>query len=495
MILIHNAHFYLGQGFSNEVKAITVEDGKIAALFSELPDDLKNYECLDLGGNWVYPGFIDTHTHSFEGGLYSMMVDLSEATSILDVLELLAAGKDKAKKHLFAWNFDENKILEKRFPTRAELDRVVPDKNLILRRGDGHSCIINSFACRSLANAGRAPRCKGEIFKSVDNDQTVHWFHNNLDSESILTAYHAAAQKAMEGGFCTIHTMVGDANESITHYALIKKHLKDYPIDFILYPQSFNIEAALEVGADRIGGCILADGSVGSYTAAMYEAYLGIPVRGNLYQSDSFWRSFITRAHRYNMQVAVHCIGDRAITQINNVYMELANSDFRDLRHQIIHCEVTDDVLINHIKASSAVPVMQPAFDYYWGGDNGFYAKALGLERSRIMNRFASMLHKGIRVTGSSDWYVTPLDINFSLDALINHHNPKEQLLPHQAIDIYTKNAAWLSGDEKLRGSIEVGLDADFSVLNSALDQAAETSDRKVSAIIKRGKLVWEAAH
>jgi len=358
---------------------------------------------------------------------------------------------------------------------------------------DGHSCMINSFACNNLENAGIKIRCEGEVFKALENDLTVHWFHKSLDAESILANYRAAAQIALKGGFTTIHTMVGDANDSIGHYALLKKHLSSFPIDYILYAQSFNIEAALEVGADRIGGCILADGSIGSYTAAVYEPYKGMPMRGHLYQSDSFWRNFIYMAHRYNMQVGVHCIGDRAIAQINDIYSELANTDFKDLRHMLIHCEMTDDDLINHIKASSAVPVMQPAFDLYWGGDSGFYASVLGIERSRKMNRFASMLSRGIRVCGSSDWYITPLNINLSLDALLNHNNPAERLSPEQAIKIYTENAAWLSHDEAQFGAIRSGLQADFSVLNYNLFDPPPYSQRKVKAVIKKGILQYDA--
>ncbi|MDD3535117.1 MAG: amidohydrolase [Candidatus Cloacimonetes bacterium] len=493
MILIHNGHFYIGGAFDPDIKAILVQDGTIRALLRELPADLNNYELIDLKEHWVYPGFIDTHTHSFEGGLYSLMLDLSEALSIQDVLDLITIARPGVKEHLFAWNFDELKLKEKRFPTRAELDSVIPDKNLILRRMDGHSCMINSFACNNLENAGIKIRCEGEVFKALENDLTVHWFHKSLDAESILANYRAAAQIALKGGFTTIHTMVGDANDSIGHYALLKKHLSSFPIDYILYAQSFNIEAALEVGADRIGGCILADGSIGSYTAAVYEPYKGMPMRGHLYQSDSFWRNFIYMAHRYNMQVGVHCIGDRAIAQINDIYSELANTDFKDLRHMLIHCEMTDDDLINHIKASSAVPVMQPAFDLYWGGDSGFYASVLGIERSRKMNRFASMLSRGIRVCGSSDWYITPLNINLSLDALLNHNNPAERLSPEQAIKIYTENAAWLSHDEAQFGAIRSGLQADFSVLNYNLFDPPPYSQRKVKAVIKKGILQYDA--
>jgi predicted amidohydrolase YtcJ len=284
--------------------------------------------------------------------------------------------------------------------------------------------------------------------------------------------------------------MVGDANMSIGHYSLIQENLANFGVDYVLYPQSFNIEAALEVGAQRIGGCILADGSLGSYTAALYESYQGRPIRGNLYQTDAYWSDFITRAHHHNLQVGVHCIGDRAITQINSVYLALANSDPKDLRHQLIHCEITDDALVNQIKASGAVPVMQPMFDRLWGGENGFYAKVLGKERAENMNRFATMFSKGIKITGSSDWYITELNIVKSLDAAMNHHSPAEALTAGQAIDIYTKNAAWLSHDEGVKGQLLTGLLADFTVLNYDLKKPG--ADKRVVATIKEGKLLYE---
>lgn len=490
MKLFHNAKFWHKGSFSNDVKAILTKQGKIEKLLNHIPEDTQNIQKVDLKNSYVYPGFIDTHTHSFEGGLYSLMIDLREARSIKEVLDMIREGSQNKGKFVFAWNFDENRIEEKRFPTRAELNSVVRDKNLVLRRVDGHSCAINSFACFNLKSAFRTIRCDTDIQRGLENDTIVHWFHNNIDSELILRSYHAASDLAIKGGFTTIHTMVGDANMSIGHYSLLLDHLNDFAVDYVLYPQSFNIEAALEVGAKRIGGCILADGSIGSYTAALFEPYQGLPIRGNLYQTDAYWYDFISRAHQNNLQVAVHCIGDRAINQINTVYMALANSDFRDLRHQLIHCEITDDTLINHIKASQAVPVVQPMFDQLWGGENGFYARALGKERSQIMNRFSAMVTKGITITGSSDWYITDLDIRKELDAAMNHHNPAERLTPAQAIDLYTKNAAWLSHDEALKGQIKEGLYADFTILN--YDLAHPVANPLIAAIIKRAEVIHE---
>lgn len=495
MTLIKAKHFWIKGSFNNPTTGILVDDGIIVQLLTELPTDQNALDVVDLGSAYVYPGFIDTHTHSFEGGLYSLMTDLSPARNIDDVLAMISATLDKPGEFLFAWNFDENSIAEGRFPTLDELNNVVSDRCLILRRLDGHSCMVNSYACRKMQDAQLAVKCENQngIFKGLDHDRVVHWFQSHLDQETILEAYHAASDIALKGGFTTLHTMVGDANNSIGHFSLLKKHLRDFDIDYILYPQSFNIDAALEAGAERVGGCILADGSIGSYTAALYEPYQGTPIRGNLYQTDSFWREFISRAHRYNLQVAVHCIGDKAITQINSIYFELAKADYKDLRHQLIHCEITDDDIINHIKASAAVPVMQPVFDQLWGGDKGFYANRLGPERARIMNRFGSFTKKRVKITGSSDWYITPLNIAQSIHAAMHHHVPEERLQAHEAVDIYTRNAAWLSHDEQSFGEIETGNRADLTVLDTDFNNPFEYQNVHVQAVIKRGKVVHAA--
>lgn len=491
MLILHNARFCISGSFANDIQAIGIEHGKITALFRQLPHDLNLRESKDLGGAFVYPGFIDTHTHSFEGGLYRSGVDLSTHSTLSGVLDAIADAVKKLDSDdmLLAWRFDENQIRERRFPTLQELDAVCPKHRMILRRVDGHSCMVNSFARKQIS----ALNTTEEILRGADNDIAGHWFHGNCNKDTILKAYHNAAEAALKGGFSTIHTMIGDADMSITHYPLLAKHLNDFPVEYVIYPQSFNIQAALDSGATRIGGCILADGSIGSMTAALSEPYLGSQNRGRIYHDEHFWRNFIIQAHRHKLQVAIHCIGDAAIRQINNIYYQLANDAYADLRHQLIHCEITPDDLILQIKASQAVPVMQPAFDMLWGGDDGFYSQKLGKERSRIMNRFGTMKRHGIRLTGSSDWYVTELDIAMSLSAAINHQNPSERLKPADAMGIYTENAAWLSHDEKRLGAIEQGFQADLTITDTDFTKDYDWHQSRILSVIKKGISVYES--
>lgn len=487
-MIFHNAHFYIDGSFENRIKAIKVEDGKISQLMESLPSQLVD-QTLDLQGGFAYPGFIDCHTHSISGGIYTLGVNLAACADIASLKVKISrhAQMQKAGALIFAWNFDENSLKEKRFPSQEEIDELCQDKLLLFRRIDGHSCMISSNARAKI----KALKCKDQVLTGAENDLVTNWFHSQLDVEAVMKAYQAAAEVAMQGGFTTVHTMIGDADMSIDHFTLLTNQLHTLPIEYILYPQSFNIDAALAAGSPRIGGCILADGSIGSHTAALSTPYQDKATRGKLYQTDAFWKDFITKAHQNKLQVAVHCIGDAAIKQINDIYLELERTQPQDLRHQLIHCELCPDELLSQIKASGANPVMQSAFDLYWGKPNGLYEQRLGSSRAKLMNRFASFIKSKIPVCGSSDWYVTPMNIAMSIYALIHHHNPLERISAQDAINIYTKNAARLSHDEKRLGKLQAGFQADLSVLDTDLTLPFDFHAVRTKYIVKKGMQVY----
>ncbi len=406
MKYLHQARFWLDGSFDNQVNALLVDQGRILKLLTAADHPDPAWEPVDLQGGWAYPGFIDAHTHSFSGGLYEDGVDLSGCASIDETLSLLFAAARPQPELVIGWRYDENQVRERRFPTPVELDAICPRAKLLLRRVDGHSCVLNSAAREAVPGLNGAD----EVLRGAENDLAVNWLQNNCSEETILRAYHAAARTALRGGFTTLHTMIGDAQMSVQHFRLIRDRLAEFAARFELYPQCFNVEAALELGAKRIGGCVLADGSIGSRTAALREAYADCDSRGCLYQSDEFWNDFVDRAHARGLQVCVHCIGDAAIDQVNTAYARHPADEVRELRHQLIHCELTPNDLCERIAASGAVPVMQPAFDLLWGGPGNLYASRLG-DRHLLMNRFRTHTTGGVRVCGSSDWYVTDLNI------------------------------------------------------------------------------------
>ncbi len=488
MKLYYNATFYSMDEQDNIYQAILVDNGMIIECYKTIPS-LADVEKIDLQGAYVFPGFTDSHTHSFEGGLYSMGADLQEARSLSEVYDLI----DKSPvigNYKFAFGLDENKLKEKRFPTSEELDRVVPNNPLLLRRIDGHSCVINTQALEIIKFPQALAKDFTGLLNKENNDVAAHTFHNTLTDEAIIEAYQAADKIARKSGLTSVHTMIGDAQYSYNHFPLIHDNLARFTTNFVLYPQFFDVDKALEAGSKRIGGCILADGSFGSHTAALTRAYNDDPTcLGSLYQEDDFWTSFVWSAHKNNLQVGVHCIGDKAIAQVVNAYVKAQEKDPKDLKHQIIHNELMSDESLALMQKYNISAVMQPMFDHLWGGDNLFYAKVLGIDRSLKTNRFKTILEAGVLLAGSSDWYITTLNILDQAQAAISHHNPAERLSVKEAIKIYTSNAAKLEGVGN-KGIIAKNYLANMTLLSQ--DPLINNSflNNQIKAVIVSGDLI-----
>jgi len=489
MKLFHNARFHSLRREGEVFQALLVEGGVIREAFARPPQGFSVPERVDLRGTTVLPGFIDTHTHSFEGGLYTLAVDLSPCEDLEELWARLSAARP-LQDRIFAWRFDETRLREGRFPTPAELDRVWPEHPLLLRRVDGHSCVLNSAALSRIPWNGAAPDTSQPL-AGQDNSEAVRWFHAGVGEEWVLAAYQAAAREAIKGGCTTVHTMVGNGREDPLHYSLIAAHLAELPVEFILYPQIISVRRCLELGSPRIGGCLLVDGSFGSHTAALREAYADRPEsRGRLYREDAYWEALVREAQEHGLQVAVHAIGDAAIAQILRVYLKTQGSRPRDLRHQIIHNELVPDSLLEPMREAGIVSVMQPRFDALWGGEGGLYARLLGQRRALLCNRLASLAQRGILITGSSDWYITELEALKGIEASVRMHNPAERLSPFQALQLYSTNAARLSLAEGRLGNLLPGYQADMVCLSNDPLSAADCGSIAIRQVLKAGRPV-----
>ena len=146
--------------------------------------------------------------------------------------------------------------------------------------------------------------------------------------------------------------------------------------------------------------------------------------------------------------------------------------------------------MLDRIAAAGCSAVMQPMFDRLWGGSGGLYETRLGKERASRMNRLASIYNKGILLTGGSDWYITDIHALKGIDAATRIHNKKERLSPYQAVDIYTKNAAILSFDEDRLGTLEIGKQADLSILEADIMTTKNIAEIKISSIYRKGEKI-----
>jgi predicted amidohydrolase YtcJ len=268
----------------------------------------------------------------------------------------------------------------------------------------------------------------------------------------------------------------------------------DVPVDIVVYYQTTDVDAALALGLPRIGGCILVDGGHEARTAAFLEPYADNPDNyGILYFSQEALDGFVWRAHSHGLQVAMHAIGDAAIEQALNAYEKaLKRLPRADHRHRIEHFEFPTPGQVRRAAALNIALGVQPAFNHYWPHEH--YIGSLGAERAARADPMRSLMEAGLKLGGGSDAPVTPLDPLLGIYAAVVYSRPEERLSIDQALRLFTRDAAWLSFDEKRKGSLEEGKQADMVVLSQNPLELPPSGLRDIQVVmtIHRGQIVYE---
>src|SRR5271168_4538819 len=131
--------------------SVAISGGLIAAhgQFADLkPFVGPQTHLVKLAGRTVAPGFIDSHLHFLEAAAAATGISVNRCRTVADVLADLriAAGKTPPGNWLRAFGCDEALLLDRRGPTRAELDHSVPKNPVRLRHQTLHASWLNSRA-------------------------------------------------------------------------------------------------------------------------------------------------------------------------------------------------------------------------------------------------------------------------------------------------------------------------------------------------------------
>jgi predicted amidohydrolase YtcJ len=453
-----------------------VDAGRVAATGTgPHPEAARGF---DLEGAVVVPAFCDAHVHLAATGLNLAGMSFRGERSSARIAAAFAERARAGDAILFGGDFEDP--LDEPL-NRDRLDAAVGDRPALLARADMHSCVVSSRILHGLELEG---------LEGVDRDdsgrptgylreraaaQAWRWFDVNLPPDQLRAAIARAAQHACSRGVGSVHEMHVVEWRGWDSLEVTRTVVDTLPIDVVFYVATTDVARVHRLGLGRIGGDLFLDGSLGSHTAWMREPYdppppLGTPPAGIAYRTDEELLDFFGQAQARGLQTAVHAIGDAAIEQALWAWETVARAAgaqrIRALGHRIEHFECASDTQLQRAADLGLRASVQPAFDRLWGGTDGMYARRLGIERAALMNRFGSMLQRGIVVGAGSDSTVTPLDPFLQMASLREHHVAEERIDALSALDVHTRGAHALAGRDASKGTLAAGMDADFTVLD-----------------------------
>jgi predicted amidohydrolase YtcJ len=443
----------------------------------------KGTRVISLDGKTVVPGLIDTHIHVADFGKCLLWLDLTNAKSIKELKSLL---KEKAKrttagKWIIGRGWNENRFKEKRLPNISDLDEAAPDNPVILYHEKTMTCAVNSkalaLACITVQTSAPSG---GSIDKSSQTGALTGILRDNATNmvwqvvpeptaDELSQATSLACQKIVEAGVASVHWLVLSRNELSIIQSLHTEGKLPIRVNVIV-PEEFSQEINRLKSTDnlllRFGGVFIAvDGYLDSKTAALSQPYSDDPNNtGTMFCTQKELSSSVARVLVAGFDPVIHAMGDRAVDTALKVIEQTQSPTA--IRFRIEQAAILNKQLIERMKKQNIVVSIQPrviATEFaVWSA-----ITSLGFERAQWLHPLKTLLSNGVKIAGGSDCPMEPLNPLLGIqEAVIRECFPEQRLSAEEALRMYTLDAAFCSGEEKIHGSIEEGKLADLTVLS-----------------------------
>jgi predicted amidohydrolase YtcJ len=503
--LLHNGHIHTPD--HRAATAMLVTDDRVTWIGADGDADKGDvYRLVELDGALVTPAFVDAHVHSTSTGIALSGLDLSDAHSLAECLDRVAAFTRRTRgRVILGHGWDETDWPEHRAPTRQELDRASYGGVVYLSRIDVHSAVVSS------ALLAAAPEARGAVgFQDSGHVSTeAHHVVRRVARESVSrdqrqTAQRATRRRAAELGIGTLHELGGPdiSNEDDFRGMLTLSSDEPGPDVIGYWGELGGVERARELGARGAAGDLFADGAIGSHTACLRSVYADDDQSGHAYLTAAQVRDHVAACTEAGIQAGFHAIGDGALDAVAAGFREAAGQvgaeAVRRVRHRIEHVEMVDAAMIATFADLQVVASVQPAFDRLWGGPTGMYVERLGADRARTLNPFAAMAAGGVMLAFGSDSPVTPLDPWGTVRAAAHHGTPGQSLTVGAAFAAHTVGV-WQAARVDGGGVLRTGAPATYAVWAGAAGPRlpAMDADDKLPVCqrtVVRGTTVYDAA-
>jgi predicted amidohydrolase YtcJ len=518
--ILHNGRLWTGLRGRSDATALAIAGDRIAAVGRD--DEVLNgrgpgTQMIDLGRRSLLPGFVDAHAHIWKiGHLLTTLLDLRGAESLAG---LGARVREQATRlapgaWLYGRGYNEARFPEGRGPTRHDLDAIASDRPIVLMRTCAHIIACNS---RALEIAGvtrdTATPQGGEIAHDPAGEPTGVLSERATSlvlqrmppptPQEYEAMINAALRHQLSRGITSTND-AGVAPELLDTYCRLDDEGR--------LPSRVNVMALRVVegvgvvplpekrASDRLRidtVKFFADGGLSGATAALSIPYRHADTRGVLRMDGREFLELAREAHEHGWRVATHAIGDVAIDQVLGVYEALGDGP---MRHRIEHFGLPTDEQLARAARRGVIAAPQTIFVEALGRNFRHYLPDSLLARAYPVR---AMLDAGVTVALSSDAPVVENDSPLAgMQAAITRRDAEGHLIaPDQAItldealDGYTRGGAIASGDDRLRGRLEPGLQADLVVLSG--DIQATPPERLTTLAVTEtwvgGRLAWSA--
>ena len=536
--IFFHGKIFTGNAQSPYAEAVAIRGDKIVAVGS-LPEVVKsassNAERIDLEGKSLFPGFIDSHSHSIDGGLSLISADASEKVHSLNELAPFAQDAKKTGKGMRGdvleilglplefWSHCD--VLNAQFSTGPY------EKQSVLLRGmDGHTAWANrALLQRAGITADFLKKLSaGERgYYGVDKDMQPNGFLVDAGAEKVepllpqptpdrlLAAGHAALHYNYSLGITAwldplaseyvlkSYRLLAERGELISQVVAFPQVLAKDPASELAGVQKTR-EVYQDVPNLYVSGIkVFADGVVEypSQTAHLSRPYTNTGRNGDLLFDPKNFAELCVEADKQGLIIHVHAIGDRAVKEaLDGIAAARKANGNSGLPHTITHEQFVQPDDFPRFRELGVVSALQLLWADASQDTIEIVKPYLDPDIYRWQYPARSILDNGGIISGASDWPVSSANVFWAIYQAETRKGPEgvldaSQAMPREAMFYaYTRNSARAMNLDSI-GTIAAGKRADLVLLDRDVltISAEEMRDAKVLWTIVAGKTMYRA--
>lgn len=521
-------------------EAVAIKDSRFVVVGSN--DDIAavtgaGTETVDLNGQFVMPGLIDTHTHPFSSAIQVLdQLVLDDPKDLEDiqqqVLAYAEAHPDKEWIEGLAW---PKGMFERENAMREWLDEVVTDRPVSLMDQGGHARWVNTKALEVtgimdpdfvVPQYGVVERDENGLPSGTVRETMTGYlatfapspgpelyaealtYVQRLFNENGITAHRTA--QGTEDGLRALDTAAKSGDLSL-HWAV--------SLDVNLGESRFPYEERMrqidnrsQFASDYVSvdfAKIFVDSDLNGFGINLKEPFQGTSDEyGSMTIEPEELTRLVTMLDEQGLSVHFHAIGDQTIEHVLDALQAAAdaNGGTPKMRHYPDHMGFITPDQIRRMVELNGVIGFAPYFSFTFPGIHESYLQFVGKERLARMQPARTALDAGAIIATGTDYSSLPQDPWPLIEGMVHRRNPwlpegeseannsAETITLEEAIYAYTMGGAHAMLAEDRLGSIEQGKFADFIVLDRNLVEIPmdDISETDVLVTVFSGRVVYE---